>query len=102
MTSSVLEASAALVGVEVTDDALAVELADGRTVSVPLGWYPRLEIATPEERSQWRAVGGGRGIHWPALDEDVSVENLLAGKPSTESHASFGRWLATRSSTSKN
>ena len=89
-----------LVGVEVTDDSLAVELADGRTLAVPLGWYPRLAAATPEERTNWRAIGGGRGIHWPALDEDISIENMLAGKPSVESQASLGRWLAARSATS--
>jgi hypothetical protein len=88
--------------VEVTDDTLAVELADGRMLAVPLGWYPRLAAATPEAHTNWRAIGGGRGIHWPALDEDVGVENLLAGKPSTESRVSLGRWLAARTAASPN
>ena len=80
----------------VTDDALSVELADGRTVSAPLAWYPRLAHATPEERSHWRFIGRGEGIHWPDLDEDISVENLLAGKPSGESQRSLKRWLESR------
>ena len=71
--------------VEVTDDTLTAELSDGRTVSVPLSWYPRLIHATPEERQNWRLIGAGEGIHWPALDEDISVEMLLGGWPSGES-----------------
>jgi hypothetical protein len=82
--------------VEVTDDTLAVELADGRMIAAPLAWYPRLVNATTEERCVWRLIGGGRGIHWPAVDEDVSVANLLAGQPSTESQTSFKKWLASR------
>ncbi|MEX0702768.1 MAG: DUF2442 domain-containing protein [Planctomycetales bacterium] len=81
--------------VRVDDDALSVELADGRAISVPLAWLPRLAHGTPEERANWRLIGGS-GIHWPALDEDVSVENLLAGKPSGESRTSFKRWLEDR------
>ena len=69
----------------VTDDTLTVELSDGRTVSVPLAWYPRLLHGTAEERGRWRLIGQGRGMHWPDLDEDISVANLLAGKPSGES-----------------
>jgi hypothetical protein len=71
--------------VEATQDALVVDLADGRTVSVPIGWYPRLLYGTVEERNNWRLIGQGEGIHWPDLDEDISVENLLLGKPSAES-----------------
>src|SRR5437660_9296449 len=82
--------------VEVNDDTLAVELADGRTIAVPLAWYPRLTHATADERNKWRLVGGGRGIHWPAVDEDVSVANLLSGEPSAESPDSFKKWLASR------
>jgi hypothetical protein len=97
MTSSALDTAAATaVRVEVTDDALTVELSDGRAITAPLAWYPRLVHATPAERGEWRFIGGGRGIHWPALDEDVSVENLLAGKPSAESQRSLQRWLAGR------
>lgn len=82
----------------VTDDTLSVELSDGRSVSAPLAWYPRLLHATAEERGRWRLIGQGRGIHWPDVDEDVSVGNLLAGKPSGESQQSFRRWLGQRSS----
>jgi Protein of unknown function (DUF2442) len=82
--------------VAVTEDTLSVDLVDGRTISVPLGWYPRLLHGTPEERDHWRLIGGGEGIHWTDLDEDISVENLLAGKPSGESQRSLKRWLEGR------
>ncbi|MBM3135531.1 MAG: DUF2442 domain-containing protein [Chloroflexi bacterium] len=87
--------------VTVTEDALIVELADGRTVSVPLAWYPRLWHGTPEERNNWRLIGRGEGIHWPDLDEDLSVENLVFGQPSGESQRSFKRWLETRAARGK-
>jgi hypothetical protein len=77
-------------------EALIVELVDGRTLSVPLSWYPRLAHATSAERAQWQPIGRGEGIHWPALDEDVSIEALLAGRRSGESQASFNRWLEKR------
>ena len=80
--------------VEVANDSLSVDLVDGRTVSVPIAWYPRLMHGTHKQRSNWRLVGAGEGVHWPDLDEDISVENLLAGKPSGESQRSFQRWLA--------
>ena len=83
-------------GVTVTDDTLSVDLTDGRTVSVPLAWYPRLANGSAEERSTWRLVGRGEGIHWPGLDEDISVEGLLAGRPSGESRGSLERWLESR------
>jgi len=82
--------------VEVSEDALSVALSDGRTISVPLAWYPRLSHATLDERNHWRLIGNGRGIHWPDLDEDIGVENLLAGKPSGESQTSFEKWLHDR------
>ena len=82
--------------VELTDETLSVELADGRTIAVPLDWYPRLSHATADERSNWRLIAGGRGIHWSAIDEDISTANLLAGQPSTESQTSFKKWLASR------
>ncbi len=82
--------------VAVSDDTLTVELDDGRTVSVPLSWYPRLVHGTTEERQHWRLIADGEGIHWPDLDEDISVANLLAGKPSGESQRSFKRWLEGR------
>jgi hypothetical protein len=78
-------------------DSLTVNFVDGRTITVPLDWYPRLVHGTPEERNNWRLIGQGAGIHWPDLDEDISVENLLAGKSSGESHRSLARWLETRS-----
>ena len=97
MNTSVVDGHEALATrVEVGEDTLAVELADGRTIAVPLGWYPRLEHATVEERKAWRLVGGGRGIHWRMIDEDISVGNLLAGQPSAESQSSFKQWLAGR------
>ena len=85
--------------VQVTDEALIVDLSDGRTVSVPLAWFPRLLHGTPEERNKWRLIGDGEGIHWPALDEDISVENLILGKSSGESQKSFKKWLEDRAQT---
>lgn len=82
--------------VRVTQDSLHVDLADGRTISVPLAWYPRLLHATADERKNWRLIGTGRGLHWEDLDEDISVEGLLAGRPSGESQASLKKWLASR------
>ncbi|MBN1935497.1 MAG: DUF2442 domain-containing protein [Anaerolineae bacterium] len=82
--------------VKITQDTLTIDLADGRTISVPLAWYPRLWHGTPDERSHWRLIGKGEGIHWSDLDEDISVENILAGKPSTESPQSLERWLESR------
>ena len=82
--------------VNVSDETLTVQLADGRTIAAPLAWYPRLLQATVEERAEWRLTAGGRGIHWPSVDEDISVENLLAGQPSMESQGSFKKWLTGR------
>jgi len=82
--------------INVTDDALIVDLSDGRTVSVPLAWFPRLLHGTPAERNKWRLIGDGEGIHWPDLDEDISVENLILGKASGESQKSFKNWLENR------
>lgn len=84
------------VDVSTTDDTLTVDLSDGRTISVPLGWYPRLEHADLAERTNWRLIGKGHGIHWEDIDEDISVESLLAGKPSGESQKSFKKWLHGR------
>ena len=82
--------------VTVSEDTLAVDLVDGRTVSVSLPWYPRLAHETPAERENWRLIGHGEGIHWPDLDEDISVAGLLAGRLSGETQASLRRWLASR------
>jgi hypothetical protein len=68
-------------GLRCTDDTLAVDLMDGRTISVPLAWYPRLANGTPDQRANWQASAGGFGIHWPDLDEDLSTEGLLRGTP---------------------
>ncbi len=83
--------------VTITEDTLSVDLSDGRTISVPLAWFPRLLQSTPEERNNWRLIGKGRGIHWEDIDEDISVEGLLSGKPSGESQPSFKKWLDRRS-----
>ena len=84
--------------VTLTEDTLQVELSDGRSISVPLAWYPRLVHAGQEESNRWQLIGGGQGIHWPDLDEDISVEGLIAGRPSMESQGSFKRWLEARNS----
>ena len=91
-----------IIQVRVTEDTLSVDLEDGRTISVPLSWYPRLVYATPEERQNFRIAGAGYGIHWPDLDEDIGVEGLLFGKRSAESPESFAKWLATRQKKSSN
>ncbi len=80
----------------VTEDSLIVDLSDGRSISVPLAWYPRLIHGTTEERNNWRWIGDREGIHWSDLDEDISVENLLLGQASGESQDSFRRWLEKR------
>jgi hypothetical protein len=82
--------------VNVSDDALAVDLADGRTITVPLAWFPHLAHGTPAERANWRFIGSGEGIHWPDLDEDISVDSLLAGRRSGEAQESLRRWLQSR------
>lgn len=85
--------------VTVTEDTLVVDLVDGRTVSVPLSWYPRLAHGTLAERANWRLIGRGEGVHWPDLDEDINVSGLLAGRPSGETQTSLGRWLESRPTT---
>jgi hypothetical protein len=88
-----------VVHVVVTDDTLTVDLEDGRTIAVPIGWFPRLAHGTSAERANFQLSGAGRGIHWPDLDEDVGVEGLLLGKKSAESAASFKKWLEQREGT---
>ena len=83
--------------VSLTDDTLSVDLSDGRSISVPIAWFPRLLHSTEQERNNWRLIGKGQGIHWEDLDEDISVEGLLVGRPSGESQESFKKWLAKRS-----
>lgn len=87
--------------VTVTEDSLVVDLTDGRTIIVPLVWYPRLWHGTPEERSKFEVGGGGTLIHWPELDEDLSVSGLLSGRRSGESSQSFKKWLDERSQAGK-
>ena len=82
--------------VAVDENTITVDLDDGRTVSAPIVWYPRLTYASDKERNNWRLIGGGEGIHWEDLDEDISIENLLFGKSSGESQRSFKKWLANR------
>ena len=97
MTTLVIdESSLRAVRAQLTDEALVVDLADGRSVSVPLVWYPRLVRASMKERQQFRLIGSGEGIHWELLDEDVSVEGIVAGRRSMESAESFRRWLKDR------
>lgn len=85
MNSSVVEITPLAQGVEVTDEELVVSLADGRRISVPIVWFPRLSRATPEQRNKWELLGDGEGIHWPIIDEDLSVEGLLSGRKSRSS-----------------
>ena len=80
----------------VSDEALTVDLVDGRTIIVPLAWYPRLWHGTPEERSHFEVIGDGAYIHWPDLDEDLTVTGLLAGRRSGESPQSLKKWLDAR------
>ena len=79
MSSSAPESGLAVRDVRVSDDALTVDLSDGRNISAPLAWFPRLRDATPEQRDRWEISAAGAGIHWPDIDEDISVEGLLRG-----------------------
>jgi hypothetical protein len=97
MTISEVEISVATAErVTVTKDALSVDLSDGRTIVAPLEWFPRLLYASPQERANFRLISKGHGIHWPKLDEDISVESLLAGRRSGESQTSLKKWLEAR------
>ena len=91
-----------VLAVSFSEDAMTVSLDDGRTISVPLAWYPRLLAGTPEERAKYELIGDGEGIHWPDLDEDISVEGILAGRRSAESASSLARWLSQRRDDSNN
>lgn len=94
--NSAMATLARVSNVTVTDGTLSIDLEDGRSVSVPIGWYPRLSNGTPDERANFQISGAGYGTHWPDLDEDIGVEGLLLGKRSSESAASFERWLQRR------
>jgi hypothetical protein len=87
--------------VAVTEDSLVVDLIDGRSVSAPLVWFPRLLNGTSGERNNWRLIADGEGIHWPDLDEDLSVEGIIMGRASGESQASLKRWLESRKAGAK-
>jgi hypothetical protein len=102
MHTLTLEIRIALIrNVNTTDDSLIVDFDDGRTISVPLAWYPRLLNGTSDERKNWRLIGNGEGVHWEELDEDISAEGLLAGRASGESQSSFKRWLEERAAQKK-
>jgi hypothetical protein len=96
MNTSTDLATAAAESVIVSEEILTVDLTDGRTISVPISWYPRLAHGTVEERNHWELLGSGVGIHWPDLDEDISVQGLLAGRHSGESQTSLQSWLDAR------
>ena len=87
MSSSAITADERVLDVAFSDDSLSVSLRDGRVISVPLVWYPRLLNATPPQRRNWKIAGGGYGIHWPDLDEDLSTEGLLRGAKAPKAHA---------------
>jgi len=96
ITSAIEIITPKITDVFITEDTLKVELSDGRAISVPLVWYPRLLEATEEEAENWRLIGDGYGIHWEDIDEDISIMSLLSGKPSGESPESFKKWLNKR------
>jgi hypothetical protein len=95
LTNEVFE-TLAIQQLAITDDTLSVDLSDGRTISVPLAWYPRLLHGSIEERNDYRLIADGSGIHWNQLDEDISTKNLILGQPSGESQKSLKRWLNNR------
>jgi len=95
---AVVEREAVASGVVVTEDELTISLLDGRRISVPLVWYPRLSHATQMEREKYELIGRGTGIHWPLIDEDLSVSGILKGNPSFESEKSLTAWLDERES----
>lgn len=85
-----------ILNVVVTATSIQVDLNDGRTVLLPIGWYPRIEMSDANERARWRLVADGLGVHWEDIDEDLSVENVLLGRPSAESQTSLQAWLSGR------
>jgi hypothetical protein len=96
MNTLMLEIEPIALEVRVTDEKLIVDLTDGRSIIIPLEWYPRLAYGTPEERQNWQLLGDGYAIEWPDLDEHIGIEGLLAGRRSSESEKSLERWLGSR------
>jgi hypothetical protein len=97
MSTSAIEVQEARAqNVEVREDSLVIDLTDGRTITAPLAWYPRLWHGNERERARFEIIGDGAYIHWPDLDEDLTVAGILAGRRSGESAASLKKWLATR------
>ena len=96
MTTLTLEVEPIAIEVTVTDEKLLIELEDGRSIAIPLEWYPRLLHGTVEERQNYQLLGEGYAIEWPELDEHIGIEGLLAGRRSSESQRSLERWLARR------
>ena len=96
MSTLVTERDVFAESVRFSDDAMTVFLDDGRAITVPLAWYPRLLHGTAAERKRYELIGDGEGIHWPDLNEDISVEGILAGRRSAESDASLATWLSKR------
>lgn len=101
MSTLVTEQEVFAESVRFSEDSMTVSLDDGRALSVPLVWYPRLLNGNQHERERYELIGEGEGIHWPLLDEDISVAGLLAGKRSAESDSSLARWLEKRHQVSK-
>ncbi len=99
MSTLVLEKEPVVVQVTLDSEKLIVDLADGRTIAVPIFWYPRLMHGSQTERDNWQLLGDGYAIEWPDLDEHIGIEGLLAGRPSGESQTSLKRWLASRKKT---
>lgn len=96
MSTLVIDRGVLAEAVEFAEDAMVVSLDDGRVLSIPIAWFPRLLHGTEKEREHYELIGDGEGIHWPELDEDISVNGLLAGRRSAESHASLAKWLERR------
>lgn len=98
MSTLVLEQEPVAINAAISTDKLTIDLADGRSLVVPLTWYPRLAHGTEAERRHWQLVGDGYAIEWPDLDEHIGIEGLIAGRRSAESATSLNRWLANRTS----
>jgi hypothetical protein len=93
---SILVKEIEAVDVRLDEDNLHVKLSDGRSISTPIAWYPRLYHGSVAERNNWQFIGRGAGIHWPDLDEDISIEGMIQGRPSTENTVSLKKWLSSR------